>query len=74
MNEPTNEDRKKWITKTLDAFCTAVDNRMFKGEETDITDLLADLMHFCHSDEIDFKSRLRMAENHFIEEMEEEKP
>lgn len=33
-----------------------------------VTDLLADLMHFCDRHGVDFGKRLSSAENHYLEE------
>lgn len=41
--------------------------------ETDVTDLLAGLMHFCGCRGIDFDNQLRVARNHFEEELREAK-
>lgn len=46
------------------------DNDLYEWQDKSsaVTDLLSDLMHFCHWNNIDFASRLRMAEIHFSDE------
>jgi len=39
--------------------------------ETNIVDLLADLMHYCRLNGIEFEDKLRIATNHFTEEVRE---
>lgn len=41
-------------------------------EETQVTDLLADLMHFCNGRGVDFEEALASARHHYDEEVEEE--
>lgn len=41
------------------------------GPELAISDLLADLMHFCKADKIDFSRCLARAQDHFKEETED---
>lgn len=55
----------------LQAYVQVAGNRD-EPEETQVTDLLADLMHFCHSRGLDFQEMLGSAQHHFDEEVEEE--
>lgn len=73
--EPTNQDRINRIAPTLQAYCKAK-NEVYDELDTDceITDLMADLMHFCAKRGYDFLKCFRMAETHFEAETDEEKP
>lgn len=42
-------------------------------EEEIVTDLLADLMHYCSHNEVNFELAVEKALQHFIEELDEEK-
>lgn len=64
--EMTNHDRaERALSALLDSDCNGSDS-------CDVTDLLADLMHFCKREEFDFEQCLYSARNHFEEEVEEE--
>ena len=39
-----------------------------EGQESDLTDTLANIMHYCHSEKIDFNRALSRAQMHFNEE------
>jgi hypothetical protein len=40
--------------------------------ETGVTDILTDLMHFCKLEKIDSEDHLRIAQNHFKEEVQKD--
>ncbi len=65
MAEPTNEDRAARIDAVYDAAYRDTGD----GTEEFVTDLLADLMHFCDREELDFLDRLTMAEIYHGEEV-----
>lgn len=69
IGEPTNKDRAEWGKQALDAFAVATGSE----PETIVCDLLADLMHYCRLNNIDFEAELHLGERHFDEEVEEEK-
>lgn len=70
--EPTNEERANRIDTVMQAYCLTLEGRDFDGDEDDIKDLLADLMHFCLRMEIDFEENLRIARNNFEHEQNAE--
>lgn len=65
FGEPTNEERAERIDTVMQAYCLTLDGRDFEGDEDDVRDLLADLMHFCERMEIDFEENLRIARTNF---------
>lgn len=69
--EATNEMRAEWAQKAVDAFAiaTGIQN---EDPETQISDLLADLMHLATSEGLDFRGLLDRARGHFEEEEAEE--
>lgn len=73
-NIPTNEDRAGWAQVAVDAFA-AETNMDAAGEDmqTVMGDLLADLMHLCQQNDIDFERILATGKMHFEAELEEEK-
>lgn len=69
-SDPTNEDRAARIDEVREAYWDA------RGEEEDdaeefVADLLADIMHFCDREGVDFQARLRAAEINHEAEFEE---
>lgn len=62
-----NKDRALTVAKTIEAY-TRLKCSEDEPEETNVVDLLADLMHFCDAVDISFKQVLRIAEDHYIEE------
>lgn len=70
--EPTNEERAGRIDTVMQAYCLTLEGRDFDGDEDDVKDLLADLMHFCERMEIDFEGNLRVARDNFEYEREAE--
>ena len=69
MPDVNNNDRAEWAQTGLDAFAVEIGGR---GEPLaqNMGDLLADLMHLCDREGIDFKDVLRVAETHYTEETE----
>ncbi len=70
--EPTNEERAGRIDTVMQAYCLTLEGRDFDGDEDDVKDLLADLMHFCTRMEIDFDENLRVARNNYKHEWDAE--
>lgn len=66
--EPTPEMRADWVRQMIGESGHWDSGGEF---ETSICDLLADIKHFCHVNNIDFEDALRRANNHFYEELEE---
>lgn len=65
--EPTNEERASWAQRAIDAFEVATN---MEGEplETVVGDLLANLMHLCDAEDLDFGHLLARARyNHEAE-------
>ncbi|MCK5504236.1 MAG: hypothetical protein KAJ10_03695 [Thermodesulfovibrionia bacterium] len=60
---PTIEERIAKAKWAMDAY---------EDEETDVIDLLTDLMHYCHQNGPCFESSARMASIHFNEEVMKE--
>lgn len=74
-HEPTNADRAEWARVAIAAFAaeTHLDT---SGElehdlESVVCDLVADLMHFCDEESLDWKEIIRRAELHHSEEVEQ---
>ena len=61
MFTPDNEQRTERAEAALSAY--AEDNDTFNSDESNITDLLTDLMHYAGREE--FTTALRMAEIHY---------
>jgi hypothetical protein len=61
MTAPTNQARTKWAGTALDAY------RRETGCDTEdsLTDLLADLMHWCDRSDVDFAATLHGARGHY---------
>jgi len=70
VQEPTNEERASRIDTVMRAYCLTLEGRDFDGDEDDVKDLLADLMHFCERMEIDFEENLRVAQDNYEHERE----
>jgi hypothetical protein len=69
MTEPTNQDRADRVTTTLAAYMAT------KGEtpdtpETDLIDLLADIRHFCDTEELALGDLDRIAHGHYLAEVQ----
>jgi len=61
-------ERNSNVPDLLD--CLTLEGRDFDGDEDDVKDLLADLMHFCERMEIDFEENLRVARDNYEHERE----
>lgn len=70
--DPSNDDRAQWAKVGIDAFAkeTGLDNEEL---ETAVSDFLADLMHFCDQEKIDFNLCLSRGQGHYLEERAEER-
>lgn len=67
---PSNEDRAERIAQVYEMYQanTGVDD-----QESFVADLLADVMHFCQREDIDFEEKTGTAKMHFEDECEDEK-
>lgn len=65
MSEPTNEERASRIDVVMDSYCRILEHRDFNGDEDDVKDLLADMMHFCQREGINFEANLRVARDNY---------
>lgn len=66
MHTPTNEDRASRIDDTLDAYRTAQTGAANRMEDPqDVSDLLADLLHWCKREDVDFEQELATARMNF---------
>jgi hypothetical protein len=68
--EPTNEERANRIVGVMHEYCQTLEGREFDDDESDITDMLVDLMHFCGQKGFNFSDLLKMAEMHHEAEVE----
>ena len=71
--EPTNKVRASRIDTVMQAYCQVLESRDFDGDEDDVKDLLADLMHFCKRNLIDFDDNLRVARDNYEHEIEHDR-
>lgn len=69
MSEITNIDRAKLALAAVETFEAATGS----AREDSIIDLLDDLMHLCKAAGLDFYDQLRIARNHFEEELKKER-
>lgn len=69
MTEPTNIDRAGWAETALKAFEKVTGS---DAKEEGVRDLLADMMHYCDVNDIDFANELRVATDNYDEEITEE--
>lgn len=68
---PNNEQRAEWGADALAGYAT---NRKGDGDpQTDLQDLLGDLMHYADFNKLDFHRALRMGQDTYKEEVAEEK-
>lgn len=73
FDEPTNEIRAAWAFGAIDAFANLTRMRATgDNNETILGDLLADLMHYCMLNSMDFSKHLGAATATFWEEVAEE--
>ena len=60
----TNAERRAQAAEALDCFAKQAGDELASDEER-LTDLLADLLHWCTAEEVHFDKCLRMARGHF---------
>lgn len=72
MTEPTNDERANRIPPALLAYEEAKGDGNGIPDETSIRDLLADLMHYCRKNDLNFNQELRFAAENFEIEVNEE--
>lgn len=65
--EATNQDRASWGNTALSAFVVEVGDA--GDEQTNLSDLLADLMHLADRQDLDFAQALMVARGHYAEEV-----
>ena len=68
---PNNRKRAEWASRALKEYALNVSslNDFELEPETTVSDLLADIRHFCDSKEIDFDDALAQAKRHYGAEM-----
>jgi hypothetical protein len=65
-----NADRAAWAGEVIELFADLTGmSSEYNDTDTVVCDLLANLMHYCDKEEIDFDEALRMAEVHYIAEV-----
>jgi hypothetical protein len=57
------------ISKLIDHYNALAGLSRADGAKTSLADLIADIMHFCTQQEIDFDVLLRRANNYFADEL-----
>lgn len=67
--EPTNKERADRMLATLAAYRKAQSGWDMPPDEADLSDLLADLMHWCKREGIDFAAELERAQENFQMEL-----
>ena len=67
-DEPTNKERANRIVGVMHEYCHVLEGRVFDDDDSDITDMLADVMHFCEQKGFNFKKLLAMAHTHWAAE------
>lgn len=72
MKLPTNRERADWASIALDAFVAEM-NMQDEDKETQLSDLLCNLMHFCDVEQIDWYRCVARAQDHYREEQAEER-
>jgi hypothetical protein len=72
MKLPSNRERADWASIALDAFADEC-NMNDEDRETQLSDLLCDLMHFCDVEEINWTACVERAYDHWREEVREER-
>ena len=71
MSDITNNVRAGWAFAALHTFME-LSNMGAEPLGTAVSDLLCDLMHLCDKEAIDFEARLKVARDHYREEVMEE--
>ena len=71
--EPTNEERISRINGTLREYTAQRDGRYsdIDRDDEDVRDILTDLMHWCHVNEINFDDALSLATDNYGYERED---
>lgn len=72
MSYPTNEDRAGCAYQAVAGFAEATGLSPTEELDSAIGDLLANIMHLCKQEKIDFNLMLQNAQMHFREEVVEE--
>lgn len=73
MHAPTNADRAARIDVTLDAYRAAqTGTKGRQPDPQDVSDLLADLMHWCRREDVDFEGELQTARMNFDAELDDD--
>lgn len=68
--EPTNEERAARIDLALQGYFSARAD-IPDGTESDITDMITDIMHYCQQKEVDFDRALSMATDNYSAERDD---
>jgi hypothetical protein len=71
MEEETNQKRAERAESLIKKYDHSLDN-LGEIDETLVSDVLADLMHYCRRNDIDIEETIEMAFLHFHEEVREE--
>jgi hypothetical protein len=75
MTIPTTKDCAGYALHAVEAFASKTGLEIeTDGLETAVSDLLADLMHLCDKEDLDFETCVARAEGHYHEERLEENP
>jgi hypothetical protein len=69
--ETTNENRRTWAKMSIRLFA-ALTGGSGDSWEDNVSDLIADVLHFCKKEQIDFYDLLERAQEHFADEEAEE--
>lgn len=72
FSEPTNEDRANWARAALEVFSQKTGLDMAVELDCSIGDLLANMMHLCKQEGLDFDALLETGRMHFEAETDEE--
>ncbi len=72
MPAPTNTDRAEWAMKALQGFAATTGLDIEEEFTEAVGDLVADLMHLCVENEVDFELVLQNARSNFEAEIEDE--
>lgn len=70
--EGQNDDRAEWARQALETFAATTGLNMDGETPEAIGDLLANIMHFCDRNGLDFDERLANARFHYDEETQDD--
>lgn len=72
MKQPDNDDRADLAGAALDCYVKLRPSslRPLEVGDDDVTDLLTDLMHWCHQKKVDWPKAVRYAQDNFKAEQE----